>query len=257
MRRLTIAKSPSDVSIPQPGDAVPLCGAYSCAVNSTETDMSARPAGIASVLTLVPHTSAKTRSWPDAQLIAAVQEEPPNQDAWDELVTRHWHALFARCRKLTRRSDLAWDLAQETWSRVLRARATLRPDGNFPAYLNIVARNICRDQLRSSRRAGDMAEHRLLSLELPIPSDEHDTLVLADIIPERRTVGRADRLALAIDIHGAFAQLTPRLRAVVAARYVRGESTAAISRRYNCSEQTINSWLRRAGRLLQEYLTAS
>lgn len=202
------------------------------------------------------HPSTATRSWSDARLIAAIQEEPSNQDAWHELVRRYWHTLFARCRKLTRGSDLAWDLAQETWSRVLRARATLRPDGNFPAYLNMVARNICRDQHRSSRRAGDMAEHRLLSLDVPMPSEDDDTLVLADIIRDRQGASRADRLALAIDIHGAFARLTPRLREVVVARHVRGESTAVLGRRYDCSEQTINTWLRRAGRLLQEYLAA-
>ena len=226
-------------------------------VDTRETAMSTRSSRETPVLTLTHQRLAKTRSWTDARLIAAIQEEPPNEDALHELVTRYWHTLFARCRALTMGSDLAADLVQETWSRVLRARAGLRPDGSFPGYIIAVATNIYRDQRRLSRRAGDMAEHRLLSLELAMPSDEDDTVVLADVIPDTRTLGRADRLALAIDLDGAFAQLTPRLREVVVARYIRGESAAAIGRRYECSEQTITTWLRRAGRLLQDYLAAS
>lgn len=232
-------------------------GAYSWAVHNREAAMSARRAGTPPVLTLTRQRSAEIRGWTDARLIAAVQQEPPNQDALHELVTRYWHTLFARCRALTMGSDLAADLVQETWSRVLRARAGLRPDGNFPGYILAVATNIQRDQRRSSRRAGDMAEHRLLSLQLAMPSEEDDAVVLADVIPDMQTVARADRLALAIDLDGAFAQLTPRLRELVVARYIRGESAAALGRRYDCSEQTITTWLRRAGRLLQEYLAAS
>ena len=33
-----------------------------------------------------------------------------------------------------------------------------------------------------------MAEHRLLSLELAMPSDEDDTVVLADVIPDTQTL---------------------------------------------------------------------
>ena len=225
-------------------------------VDTKEATVSTRSSGVTPVLTLTRQRPAEFRSWTDSRLIAAIQAEPPDQDALHELVTRYWRPLLARCRALTMNSDLAADLVQETWSRVLRARAGLRPDGSFLGYIMAVATNICRDQRRLSRRAGDMAEHRLLSLELAMPSDEDDTVILADVIPDTQTLGRADRLALAIDLDGAFAHLTPRLQEVVVARYIRGESAAAIGRRHDCTEQTITTWLRRAGRLLQEYLAA-
>src|SRR5687768_15153591 len=70
-------------------------------------------------------------SWPDAWLINGVRREPPDDSALDALVARYWKPLFARCEMLTLDKDSASDLAQETWLRMLRARKTLEPDGNF------------------------------------------------------------------------------------------------------------------------------
>src|SRR5919204_2867113 len=98
-----------------------------------------------------------TVDWPDARLIEAVSGDPPDDAALQALVDRYWKALYARCHLLTQSPDLASDLAQESWYRVLRSRHTLQPDGNFPGYLTTVATNLWRDHNRSERRAGPPA----------------------------------------------------------------------------------------------------
>src|ERR1700722_12912097 len=40
-------------------------------------------------------------SWSDAQLISAVRCDPPNEEALDVLVARHWDSVFGRCQMLT------------------------------------------------------------------------------------------------------------------------------------------------------------
>ena len=50
-------------------------------VDTREAAMSTRSSGATPVLTLTHQRSAETRSWTDARLIAAIQEEPPDQDA--------------------------------------------------------------------------------------------------------------------------------------------------------------------------------
>src|SRR6266545_4955535 len=77
-------------------------------------------------------------AWPDRWLIAAVRRDPPDELALDTLVARHWNGLFARCHLLTLDRQKATDVAQEAWCRVLRARRTLEPDGNFPAFIKTV-----------------------------------------------------------------------------------------------------------------------
>src|ERR1700677_4649047 len=95
---------------------------------------------------MLPHGIA---SWSDAQLISAVRCDPPNEEALDVLVARHWDSLFSRCQMLTLNHQKAEDLAQAAWCRLLRNRHALKPDGNFIAYLTTIATNLFRDSYRS------------------------------------------------------------------------------------------------------------
>jgi RNA polymerase sigma-70 factor (ECF subfamily) len=192
-------------------------------------------------------------AWPDAWLVSAARCEPPDVAALDALVARYWQMLYGRCQLLTLDRQTASDLAQDTWCRVLRARRTLDPDGNVPAFLATVATNIWRDRHRASRRAGPLAEHRLASLDAPrTPMD--DGVILADMIPALDALPIDEQVQLTLDVDRALARLTPRARDVVTARYVTGESAAEIGRRYGRTEQTISGWLRDAVRELRRYL---
>jgi RNA polymerase sigma factor (sigma-70 family) len=194
-------------------------------------------------------------NWPDAWLIAAVRCEPPDEGALDALVKRYWGRLFAHCQVLTVNAQRATDLAQDAWCRVLRARSSLKPDGNFPGYLNTVATNLWRDHHRAARRAGPMAENRLASLDAPL-SDESDT-TLAETLPDFNSLEASDQRLLAMDIDEALQALTPLLRDVVISRLVNGESCAEIGRRYGRTEQTVSGWVRQACRELQQHLSDS
>jgi len=190
--------------------------------------------------------------WPDAWLIAAVRRDPPNERALDILAERHWKALFGRCQLLTLNPHKANDLGQEAWCRVLRARRTLKPGGNLPAYLATVATNLWRDRNRSARRAGPLAEERLLALDAPLP-DERGQTVLGEVLPDLNALETHEQAILAIDIDKAMERLSPRLRDVLVARYLIGESCAEIGERYGRTEQTISSWVRAGTREMRLY----
>jgi len=192
-------------------------------------------------------------SWPDAWLIAAVRRDPPDTKALDELAERHWKPLFARCQLLTLNFDKATDLGQEAWCRVLRARHSLKPGGNLPAYLATVATNLWRDRYRSARRAGPLADERMLALDAPLSDGDGQTVALRDVLPDLNGVQTQEHAMLAMDIDQALERLTPQLRDVLVSRYIAGESCAEIGRRYGRTEQTISSWVRAAVREMQNY----
>jgi RNA polymerase sigma-70 factor (ECF subfamily) len=196
-------------------------------------------------------------AWPDAWLIAAVRRDPPDEQALDALVDRYWKPLFSRCQMLTLNHQRAGDLAQEAWCRVLRARHTLKPDGNFPGYLATVAMNLWRDSNRSARRAGPLADHRMASLDAELPGDEGGTTVLADVLPDLNALQAEEQALLRLDIDHALAQLTPLLRDVLMARFLTGESCAQIGRRYGRTEQTISGWMREGMRQMKLHLEES
>ena len=189
--------------------------------------------------------------WPDAWLIAAVRRDPPDEQALDSLVGRYWKSLFGRCQMLALDHHRASDLAQEAWCRVLRARRSLRPDGNFPAYLTAVATNLWRDSNRSARRAGPIAQDRMASLDAELPGDDGGTVVLGDVLPDPNGLQSGEQALLKLDIDHALAELSPLLREVLVARFLIGDSSAEIGRRYGRTEQTISAWVREAIRQMK------
>jgi RNA polymerase sigma factor (sigma-70 family) len=161
--------------------------------------------------------------------------------------------LFARAQLLTVNRDMANDLAQETWSRVLRARRSLEPDRNFAGYLITIATNIWRDLHRSARRAGPLSSQRLSSLDESVATGEDD-VVLADAVPDLNALARDEQALLKLDVDRALELLTPLSRDVLTARYLDGLSAAEIGKRYGRSEQTITSWIRQAVQEVRRHL---
>jgi RNA polymerase sigma-70 factor (ECF subfamily) len=198
-------------------------------------------------------TIRDVRAWPDAWLVAAVREEPPDVPALDALVARHWAPLYARCRLLAPDGPAASDLAQESWLRLLRARRTLDPAGNVAAYLATVAANLWRDRHRAALRAGDLADARLAPLDAA-PDPHAPGLALAEVLadPDARPVD--EQVLLALDLDRALARLSPRARDVLVARHVDGESCADIGRRYGRTEQTASAWVRQAAAEMRRLL---
>jgi RNA polymerase sigma-70 factor (ECF subfamily) len=201
--------------------------------------------------------SSDVATRPDAWLIAAVRRDPPDEQALDALVERYWKPLFGRCQMLTLNHERAGDLAQEAWCRLLRARHSLKPEGNFAAYLMTVATNLWRDSHRSARRAGPLADHRMASLDADLPGDDGGTTVLVDVLPDLNALDAGEQALLRLDIDRALAQLTPLLRDVLVARFLAGESCAEIGRRYGRTEQTISGWVREAIREMRLQLEGS
>jgi RNA polymerase sigma-70 factor, ECF subfamily len=192
--------------------------------------------------------------WPDVWLVAAVRRDPPDAGALDVLADRYWKPLFGRCQMLTLNHEKANDLAQEAWCRVLRARRTLRPGGNFPAFLATVATNLWRDSHRSARRAGPLADNRLASLDAAFPTEDGESEMLAAMLPDLNALRAGEQKLLALDIDRALEQLTPLLRDVLVSRLLAGESCAEIGRRYDRTEQTISAWVRQSIREMKRHL---
>ena len=202
----------------------------------------------------VSNRPCETDGWSDAQLIVSVQSEPPHEKALDILVGRYWDSVFARCQMLTLNREKAFDLAQETWCRMLRNRHALKADGNFPAYLATIATNLFRDSCRTARRAGSLGEHRLVSLETPVDQGDEGSAVLASILPDLKSLRTGELAQLKMDIDAALGRLEPLLREVLVARYINGESCAEIGIRHGRTEQTISGWIRMALRQMKAYL---
>jgi RNA polymerase sigma factor (sigma-70 family) len=212
------------------------------------------PTSHAAFATPIAERAASKSTWPDSWLINAVRRDPPDEEALNTLVERYWKPLYGRCRMLTLDPDTARDLAQECWLRVLKARHSLRPDGHFQAYVITIATNLWRDVNRAAVRAGEMADNRVASLDSATHPGDDESISLGNIVADPHTLSSDDQLLLEMDLDHALARLEPRLRDVLIARYVIGESAAEIGRRYDRTEQAVTGWIREATRQMKIFL---
>ena len=111
------------------------------------------------------------------------------------LFERHHRHVHALCYRLTRRADVADDLAQETMLRVLRYASSYRRDAAFATWLYRLAYNVCQDHWRKSRhdqRTTDLSEVQVVSAEgADAPIDERHALLeeaMQRLAPEHRAV---------------------------------------------------------------------
>ena len=215
------------------------------------------PATIPLTLPAVPRESTPS-TWPDAWLINAVRRDPPDEDALRTLVDRYWNKLYARCRLISSDRESAKDLAQEAWLRVLRARHSLEPDGNFHGYIVTIATNLWRDRNRLAQRAGAVADGSMTSLDAAIAHEGGgDRLTLVDMIADPRSLSSDDQILLEMDLDQALDRLSPHLRDALVSRFLGGESAAEIGRRYSRTEQTVTGWIREAVREMKVHLAES
>jgi RNA polymerase sigma-70 factor, ECF subfamily len=163
---------------------------------------------------------------------ATVTSLRPERTLAAEEAVDHLTSLFRLAWSLCGSRQLAEDVTQETYLRVLSRPRRMRADDDFP-YLARTLRNVMRDHWRSERR-------RVPAAELPRPV---------------QTADPADSV-FAGEVFGAIAGLPAPLRDVVAAVDVAGMSYGEAARSLRIPPGTVMSRLHRARSRLAGALAA-
>ena len=85
-----------------------------------------------------------------AELLARCQAG--DRAAWDTLVDAYWQRLFGYALRATGNSELAQDLVQETFLRIVQRLDRYADQGKFEAWLFRILVNLVRDHGRSKLR---------------------------------------------------------------------------------------------------------
>jgi RNA polymerase sigma-70 factor (ECF subfamily) len=112
----------------------------------------------------------------ELQLVAGLRAG--DAEAFDRVYAEFNARLFSFLARLSRRRDIAEDLLEETWLRVVDRAPKLRPDTNLGPFLFTVARNLyfsyCRSRLMEDAQTVDMIG--LWPLGTPAPSPFESTV---------------------------------------------------------------------------------
>jgi RNA polymerase sigma factor (sigma-70 family) len=165
---------------------------------------------------------------------------PFNPDLWfNEEVLPHEAALRAWLRARYPMLHDIDDVVQESYSRVLRARAAA-PIGSVKAFLFATARNLAYDQFR---------RHQIIGIDSIAEIDQ--TFVLEEAPGVVETINRQQDLEL---LTQAIQSLPARCRQVLTLRKIYGLSQKQIAAELDISEHTVEAQVGNGVRRCAEFL---
>ncbi len=184
----------------------------------------------------------------DRDIVIAAQEG--RESAFRELIRRYQRPVFSLIYRMVRDRELAEDLAQETFIKVLNAVDSYRPEHKFSSWIFKIANNAAIDQLR--RRQLDT-----LSLEgAPdaITQERQAATALQLSSGGESPLDELEARELGSQIEAAIARLRPEYRACIILRHVEGRPYDEIAETLGLPLGTVKTYIHRARGELREYL---
>jgi RNA polymerase sigma-70 factor (ECF subfamily) len=170
-------------------------------------------------------------------------------EAFAVLLERYRRPIYNFILRSTRDQELAEDVLQEVFMRVVQRAGDFRHSSKFSTWLYTIARNLCIDTSRK------MAFRRHRSLDAPLRGDDGDGPTLLDRVGDRAHV---DRTAISAQIGAAVATAVEALpeeqREVFLMRQVQALPFKEIAEIVGVPENTIKSRMRYALERLREAL---
>ncbi|MCG8422930.1 MAG: RNA polymerase sigma factor [Proteobacteria bacterium] len=161
--------------------------------------------------------------------------------AFEILLERHRKPIYNFIFRFVGSRDVAEDLLQETFLRVIKGAANYQRKAKFTTWLYTIARNLCVDQSRRKKH------RKAASLDQPMTKSE-DSGTLMDVIPgkempsDRKAVSRQ----LHQTIHRALAALPGEQREVFLMREFLNMPFKQIAEIVGIPENTVKSRMRYA-----------
>ncbi|HEX3926970.1 MAG TPA: sigma-70 family RNA polymerase sigma factor [Gemmatimonadales bacterium] len=194
---------------------------------------------------------ADWHSLSDQEVVAAAVRG--QEAAYRELVRRYQRPVYSLILRMVRNRELAEDLAQETFVKVLNAIDSYRPEYKFSSWIFKIANNAAIDQLRRRELATlslDGSPHAASSEAV-----EATSLQIGD---ERESaLDEMTSRELGAQIERAIAQLRPEYRSCILLRHVEGRPYEEIAEILGLPLGTVKTYIHRARNELRNLLAGS
>ena len=185
---------------------------------------------------------------PDADVVALAQQG--RDSAFRELIRRYERPIFSLIYRMVRDRELAEDLAQDTFIKVLNHIDRYSPEFKFSSWLFKIANNVAIDHLRRKKLdtvSMDGSPHAHSAAEIESTQFEvaaRQESALDEM--EARELGSA--------IERAIATLRPEYRSCIMLRHVEGRSYEEIAATLDLPLGTVKTYIHRARHELRKEL---
>ena len=185
---------------------------------------------------------------PDADVVALAQQG--RDAAFRELVRRYERPVFSLIFRMVRDRELAEDLAQDTFVKVLNHIDRYRPEFKLSSWLFKIANNVAIDHLRKRQIptiSMDGSPHASTA-----DAVEATTLQIAD--NQESALEEMESRELGSAIETAIANLRPEYRACIMLRHVEDRSYEEIAATLDLPLGTVKTYIHRARHELRKAL---
>jgi len=176
----------------------------------------------------------------DVEVVALAQQG--KEAAYRELLLRYERPVFSLIFRMVRDREMAEDLAQETFVKVLNNIDRYSPDFKFSSWLFKIANNLTIDHLR--RRRVDT-----ISIEgAPdaVTAESAKATSISIVAGDESPLAELESRELGQSIERAIAKLRPEYRACILLRHVEDRSYEEIAEIVKLALGTVKTYIHRA-----------
>lgn len=187
-------------------------------------------------------------SLPDADVVRLAQEG--RERAFRELVRRYERPVFSLVYRMVRDRELAEDLAQDAFIKVLNHIDRYSPEFKFSSWVFKIANNVAIDHLRRRRLntiSMDGSPHASSAAEV-----EASTFDVA--VDQESALDELESRELGASIEAAIGELRPEYRSCIMLRHVEGRSYEEIASTLDLPLGTVKTYIHRARHELRRAL---
>ncbi len=161
--------------------------------------------------------------------------------ALNEIMSRYKHQLFSFICRYLRDEELAYDLVQETFTKLYFSAGTYNPKYKFSSWLFQIALNLCRDHNRKKK-----------FLQLFSFDDSEAVLNIADSAPDPESAAQSAQEIKNID--RTIELLPHKLKTALILFAIEGNSQDQCAEILNITPKTLETRVYRARKLLSDKL---
>ncbi len=165
--------------------------------------------------------------------ILVMDAQSGRREAFETLVSRWQKRLWWRAYNLTGRTEVAWDITQESWLDIVGGLGRLNDPAKFGAWAYRIVSNKARDWLCRNRRERSAEIESEDSRASTVEQGKHETA--------------------SSDVHDILARLSARSQVVLNLYYLEGLCLAEIARTLRVPKGTVKSRLHTARTEFRKY----
>lgn len=187
-----------------------------------------------------PHQPVRLDDLEDSELMLRYSQG--DERAFTLLFERHKRPLYTFILRSCGRPDVADELLQDVFLRVINSATTYKPTAKFTTWIYRIARNACIDAARKRSRAD------LYSLQSSIADDESSETFQDRLVDDQARAGdvNADRRAFRDRLQQALESLPEEQREVFLLREISGLKFREVAQVVDAPVPTIKSRMRYA-----------